>query len=231
MLRAINLTKNYGAYSALDNLNLTVNKGEVFCLLGQNGAGKTTTINLFMGFLQPSSGKALVDDEEVGSDNPVSRQKTAFIPEVVMLYPTLTGLENLAFFSRIAGYHYNQHELESMLTKAGLQKDFIEKRVGLYSKGMRQKVGIAIALAKNAEAIFMDEPTSGLDPKATAEFTILIRALAEQGSSIFMATHDIFNAVNTADRIGIMRQGKLEHIVYSKDVSAGELQQLYMNTI
>ena len=96
---------------------------------------------------------------------------------------------------------------------------------------MRQKVGIAIALAKNADVIFMDEPTSGLDPKATAEFTEICKALAAEGKTIFMATHDIFNAVNLGTRIGIMKQGRLVHTLRSEEITAGELQKIYLETI
>jgi ABC-2 type transport system ATP-binding protein len=96
---------------------------------------------------------------------------------------------------------------------------------------MRQKVGIAIALAKKADVIFMDEPTSGLDPKATAEFTTICKELASEGKSIFMATHDLFNAVNVGTHIGIMREGSLVHTLATRDINANQLQQLYLETI
>ena len=231
MLQAIHLTKKYNQYTALNNLNLTIEKREVFCLLGQNGAGKTTTINLFMGFTQPDSGKALINGIEVKPNDAATKKFLAYIPEVVMLYGNLTGVENLDFFSRLAGYKYRAEQLESYLLQAGLQPEAFNKRVGGYSKGMRQKVGIAIAIAKNADVIFMDEPTSGLDPKATNEFTEIVKQLGSQGKAIFMATHDIFNAVNIGTRIGIMRQGQLVHTLNPADVNANDLQKLYLETI
>lgn len=231
VLEAVDLTKEYQQYMALRQLSLSIYAGEIFCLLGQNGAGKTTTINLFMGFLEPSGGRALIKGVEVKPDNIATKNMIAYIPEVVQLYGNISGLENLDFFSRLAGFSYTGEALAAFLHKAGLQPEAHNKRLGTYSKGMRQKVAIAIALSKNADVIFMDEPTSGLDPRATAEFTAICRELAAEGKTIFMATHDIFNAVNVGSRIGIMKQGSLVHIVNTKGLSANELQQLYLETI
>jgi ABC-2 type transport system ATP-binding protein len=231
VLEAMQLSKQYDGAAALNNLNLSVDKGEIFCLLGQNGAGKTTTINIFLGFLAASGGRALINNVEVKPNDSATKKMIAYIPEVVQLYGNLTGVENLDFFSRLAGFKYSKEELGAFLQKAGLQVEAQAKRLHTYSKGMRQKVGIAIALAKNAAVIFMDEPTSGLDPKATAEFTKICKELAADGKTIFMATHDIFNAVNVGSRIGIMKQGALVHTIATDDITANELQQLYLETI
>lgn len=231
VLQAIQLGKQYNGIAALSNLNLSVEKGEIFCLLGQNGAGKTTTIHLFLGFTAPTTGQALINGNEIRPQDPSFRKMTAYIPEVVQLYGNLTGLENLDFFSRLAGFRYSKKMLAGFLVKAGLQEEAHPQRLSGFSKGMRQKVGIAIALAKNASVILMDEPTSGLDPKATAEFTAICKELAAQGKTILMATHDIFNAVHTGTTIGIMKQGALVHTVPTNGVSANELQQLYLETI
>ncbi|MGB4771678.1 MAG: ATP-binding cassette domain-containing protein [Chitinophagaceae bacterium] len=231
VLQAIQLGKQYNGAHALSNLNLDIDRGEIFCLLGQNGAGKTTTINLFLGFIEASDGKAIVKDLEVKPNDTATKKMIAYIPEVVQLYGNLTGIENLDFFSRLAGFRYTKEVLRGFLTKAGLQDESHDKRLGTYSKGMRQKVGIAIALAKNADIIFMDEPTSGLDPKATSEFTKICKELANEGKTIFMATHDIFNAVNVGTRIGIMKQGELVHTVETSGITANALQQLYLETI
>ncbi len=231
VLEAVKLTKTYQEYTALHGLTFSIATGEVFCLLGQNGAGKTTTINLFLGFLEATSGKALINGVEVKPGNAATKNMIAYIPEVVQLYGNLTGIENLDFFSRLAGFSYAPHALGAFLVRAGLQAEAHHKRLSAYSKGMRQKVGIAIALAKNADVIFMDEPTSGLDPKATAEFTAICKELAAGGKTIFMATHDIFNAVNVGTRIAIMKQGSLVHTISTDGISANELQQLYLETI
>lgn len=231
-LQAIQLSKQYKEYMVLNKLDLAVEKGEVFCLLGQNGAGKTTTLNIFLGFISASGGTAFINGITVSPKTSNTRKYIAYIPEVVMLYSQLTGMENLAFFSQLAGYKYSKEQLQDLLLRAGLQTEAFNKRVGSYSKGMRQKVGIAIAIGKNADIIFMDEPTSGLDPKATNEFTNIVQQLGSQGKTVLMATHDIFNAVNVADTIGIMKQGQLIHVLRTKDIiDAQQLQQLYLETI
>ncbi|AXY74285.1 ABC transporter ATP-binding protein [Paraflavitalea soli] len=230
-LQAIQLSKQYKGHTALNNLNLTVEKGEIFCLLGQNGAGKTTTLNIFLGFIPPSGGTATINGVTVTPFGNATKKFIAYIPEVVMLYGQLTALENLDFFSRLAGFRYNREQLETFLCKAGLEPAVLTKRVSTYSKGMRQKVGIAIAIAKDADVIFMDEPTSGLDPKATNEFTGMVQQLGNQGKAVLMATHDIFNAVNVATTIGIMKQGQLIHVLSARDIDAQQLQQLYLETI
>lgn len=230
-ISTINLSKSYGEHLALNNLNLSIEQGEIYCLLGQNGAGKTTTINVLLGFIQPTSGKAYVKDVEIKPNDRTSKKMMAYIPEVVQLYGNLDGLENLDFFSRLAGYKYSEEILKNYLSQSGLQAEAHKKRLSTYSKGMRQKVGIAIALAKNAEVILMDEPTSGLDPKATAEFTTICKHLANEGKTIFMATHDIFNAVNVGSRIGIMKQGELVHTIPTNEITANQLQKLYLETI
>lgn len=231
VLQATQLGKQYNGTSALSNLNLSIDKGEIFCLLGQNGAGKTTTINLFLGFTDATSGKATINNVEVKPNDTATKKFVAYIPEVVQLYGNLNGIENLDFFSRLACFKYSKEMLTGFLSKAGLQTEAHNNILSTYSKGMRQKVGIAIALAKNADVILMDEPTSGLDPKATAEFTKICKELAADGKTIFMATHDIFNAVNVGTKIGIMKQGALVHTINTSDVTANELQQLYLETI
>lgn len=229
MLRAINITKSFNGKVALKDVSFEVKKGETFCLLGQNGAGKTTTINIFLGFINKDGGQAFIGEKEVGKDN--INTLTAYIPETVQLYGNLSGVENLDFFSRLAGFIYSNKELEAFLLKIGLQSEDQHQRLSFYSKGMRQKVGIAIALAKNAEVIFMDEPTSGLDPKATAEFTKICKELSAMGKVIFMATHDIFNAVEVGTTIGIMKEGVLVQQLKTSEIDAGKLNQLYLETI
>jgi ABC transporter related len=231
MLIAENLSKTYGDYKALNNLNLKLNKGEIFALLGQNGAGKSTTINIFLGFVKPTEGAAKINGISV-IDHPEETKKfIAYIPETVLLYPNLTGVENLKFFSSLAGFDYDNEALTNFLSKAGLQSDAHHNRLGGYSKGMRQKVGIAIAIAKKAKVLLLDEPTSGLDPKASNEFSEILKELASEGTTIFMATHDIFRAKEVADRIGIMKRGNLISEINADEISANELEKLYLQTV
>ena len=231
MLIAENLSKTYGDYEALNNLNLKLNKGEIFALLGQNGAGKSTTINIFLGFVKPTEGVAKINGISV-IDHPNETKKfIAYIPETVLLYPNLTGVENLKFFSSLAGFDYDNETLTNFLSKAVLQSDAHHNRLGGYSKGMRQKVGIAIAIAKKAKVLLLDEPTSGLDPKASNEFSEILKELASEGTTIFMATHDIFRAKEVADRIGIMKRGNLISEINADEISANELEKLYLQTV
>jgi len=232
MILAQNLTKHYGDKIALDNLTLDIAPGEIFCLLGQNGAGKTTTINCFLGFTQPTSGKAFINGLDVAKLPLESKKHLAYLPEVVMLYPNLTGLENLDYFSRLAGFKHHKGDLLICLETAGLEEADGKRRVSEYSKGMRQKVGIAIATAKKAKALFLDEPTSGLDPKASNDFSQLLLELKNDGVAVLMATHDIFRAKDVANRIGIMKDGKLMNVLdNSRHLQAKEIEELYLQTI
>lgn len=229
MLEAKNLSKSYGSQWALKDLSINIAAGEIFCFLGANGAGKTTTINLFLGFLEPSEGEALIDDKLVSADPIAARESIAYIPEQVALYPDLTGYENLEFFAKLAGKDMSKRELLDCLRKAGLPEEAVDKASSNYSKGMRQKVGIAIAMAKNAKVLLLDEPLSGLDPKAANEFCSIIGELRDQGVAILMATHDLFRAKEVGDRIGIMKAGKLIDVIDAKAVTGQQLETLYLD--
>jgi ABC-2 type transport system ATP-binding protein len=229
MLEARGLSKSYNGHAALQELTLTVAPGEVFCLLGANGAGKTTTINLFLNFIEPTAGTASVNGVDVTKAPLESKKYLAYIPEQVMLYRNLTGLENLEYFTALAGCGmYSRPQLRQFLLDAGLQKDAADKRVSEYSKGMRQKVGIAIATAKNAKALLLDEPTSGLDPKASNEFSELLKRLSASGSAILMATHDLFRAKETGTRVGIMKHGRMVAQIRTEELGHADLERLYL---
>jgi ABC-2 type transport system ATP-binding protein len=228
MLAAENLTKRYNGTLALDRLNLEVPPGEIFCLLGANGAGKTTTINLFLGFIEPTSGSARVGGLEVEAHAQEVRRLVAYLPEQVMLYPKLTGLENLDYFSRLAGHRYSSTELVRFLDRCGLPAEAGPRRLATFSKGMRQKVGLAIALAKDAKALLLDEPTSGLDPQASYEFSEVLADLARGGVAVLMATHDLFRVKETGTRAGIMRQGRLVEVLDTKALHPADLERVYL---
>jgi ABC-2 type transport system ATP-binding protein len=232
MLEAINLTKQYNGQTALDGLNLTINRGDVFCLLGANGAGKTTTINLFLNFIEPTSGEAKINGLDVTRNSLETKKFIAYIPEQVNLYKNLSGLENLEYFSSLAGKeNHSKDALRGFLNEAGLQADAVDKRISEYSKGMRQKVGIALALAKSADVLLLDEPTSGLDPSASNEFSELLTKLSKQGVAILMATHDLFRAKETGTRIGIMKHGKLVAEMTTDEIGHADLEQIYLKHI
>jgi ABC-2 type transport system ATP-binding protein len=228
-LEARALTKRFGDVVALDSLDLAITAGEVFCLLGAKGAGKTTTINLFLNFIEPTSGSAWINGLDVVSHPLETKRHVAYIPEQVMLYRNLSGLENLEYFASLAtGDRFERDELLQFLTQAGLPVDAAPRRVSSYSKGMRQKVGIAIALAKHATALLLDEPTSGLDPKASNEFSELLTMLRARGAAILMATHDLFRAKESGTRVGIMKHGRLVQTLSTADIGHADLERLYL---
>ena len=229
MLKAINLVKQYGAHTALQSLNLTVEPGEVFCLLGANGAGKSTTINLFLNFISPTSGQVLVNDLDVTRHPRETKQFLGYIPEQVMLYKELTGLQNLEYFASLSRRSkLPREEMHDLLTRVHLPEHAWKRRVGTYSKGMRQKVAIAIALSKNARAFLLDEPTSGLDPQASNEFSALVEQLKTNRMAILMATHDLFRARESGTRLGIMKHGQLVETLPASSIGHAELEQLYL---
>lgn len=229
MLQAIGLRKTYGDFVALHGLDLQVGPGEIFCLLGANGAGKTTTIQLFLGFIEPSAGRAVIGGLDVSTHGLETKRLLAYIPENVMLYPHLSGLENLRYFQALSGgATVTDDVLLSLLAKAGLPEAVTHRRVGAYSKGMRQKVGIAMAMAKNARVLLLDEPTSGLDPKASNEFSQLLETLKGEGVAILMATHDIFRSKEVGTHIGIMKHGQLVAKMSADDVSHTDLERIYL---
>ncbi len=228
MLHTENLTKDYDGHLALDQLNLSVSAGDIYCLLGANGAGKSTTINLFLNFIKPTSGKVVIDMMDVNQEPIKTKEVIAYIPENLNLYGELTGLENLEYFVGLSKKSYDKGALINFLDEAGLQSQAHSERVKKYSKGMRQKVGIAIALAKKAKALLLDEPTSGLDPKASNEFSELLVKLSDQGVATLMATHDLFRAKETGTDIGIMKSGKLVEQLSADDIDHSDLEKLYL---
>ena len=229
MLEANKLTKHFGATAALDAVDLRVNPGDIYCLLGANGAGKTTLINLFLNFLDPSSGEARIDGLNVAQHPIETKRRVAYIPEQVTLYGVLSGLENLKYFAALAtGQQLERSRLLALLAEVGLDESAALRRVATYSKGMRQKVGIAIAVAKNARALLLDEPTSGLDPKAANEFSALLRRARDNGVAVLTTTHDLFHARQTGTRIGIMKRGRLVADMTSDTLSHSDLEALYL---
>lgn len=227
-LEARKLTKRYGDALALDALDLSVAAGETVCLLGANGAGKTTTINLFLGFTAPTSGAVLVAGRDVTEDVTAARRALGYVAEVVSLYPTLSGAENLDFFASLAGDDLDIAKRDAILARLRFPADAIRRPAGEYSKGMRQKLGLAVGLLKGAQAILLDEPLSGLDPAAANDLVTVLRETADGGAALLVSTHDIFRAKDVATRIGIMRHGRLVDTVDPARLTGRELEDLYL---
>ena len=229
MISLKNITKSFGGFEAVKNLSIEITEGEIYGLLGSNGAGKSTTINILLGFLEPDEGEAFIDDIDVTANEDSARKKIGYISENVNLYHYLTGIENLNYFSKIAGEDYNDEALSKILNDCGLDSDVIDKKVGSYSKGMRQKVGIAIAFAKKAKVLLLDEPASGLDPLASTELSSTLKSLAKKGTAVLMASHDIFRVRETCDRIGILKNGSLIDQMDTSKVTTNELEKIYID--
>lgn len=231
MLQAIELTKRYeDGHLALDALNLDIKAGEIFFLLGANGAGKTTTINLFLNFIEPTSGKALIDGIDVMSNPLETKKYISYVSENVMLYGNFTARQNLDFFAKLGGKpNLTKDDYYTIMRKVGLQEEAFEKKLKTFSKGMRQKVGLAIAIIKDAPNILLDEPTSGLDPKSASELMQILKNLRSNGKSILMCTHDIFRAKAVADRVGIMKEGRLVMLRSREEFLQDDLERIYLD--
>nr|WP_145551052.1 ABC transporter ATP-binding protein [Variovorax boronicumulans] len=208
-LHAQAVEAGYAGRSILRGLDLAVAPGETYALLGANGAGKTTTLSLFLGFVQPTRGQVRVLGADPVAQAAQARHQLAYMPENVALYEHLTARENLAYFLDLAGRHQGAEAIAAALARAGLDTAAHGRRVAGFSKGMRQKVAIALALARQVPVLLLDEPTSGLDPQAQAEFSRLLAWLRGEGVAILMVTHDLLGAAEVADRIGFLDQGRL----------------------
>ncbi len=203
------LTKNYGENQALINLDLKVQPGEIFGFLGHNGAGKTTTVNILTTLLEPTSGTAQVNGFDIAKNSMSVRRTIGYLPENVQFYDALTLSENLTFFARLSGIDKPQARIREVL-------EFLEftghedQKLATFSKGMRQRVGIAQAVLHQPETLFLDEPTSGLDPTGVKVLReTIIRLNKELGMTIFMNTHLLAEVTKTCTSIGILRAGRL----------------------
>jgi len=231
ILKAEDLSKRYeDGVLALDHLNLEVRPGEVYCLLGANGAGKTTAVNLFLNFIPPTTGTCYIKGIDVTKDPLEAKKHVAFVSENVMLYGNFTARQNLDFFAKLGGKeNLNREDYYKVMRRVSLQEKAFEQRVKSFSKGMRQKLGISIAIIKDAPAILLDEPTSGLDPKAASEFLEILNELREEGKSVLMSTHDIFRAKDVANRVGIMKEGRLVMERTREELQYEDLVKIYID--
>ncbi|MCL5091483.1 MAG: ABC transporter ATP-binding protein [Patescibacteria group bacterium] len=203
------LIHSYNSHRAVDNLNLRIYEGEIFGFLGHNGAGKTTTINILTTLLRPSSGLALVAGYNTVTQSLQVRQQIGYLPENVTFYNNLTAFENLSYFAHLSGVRNVKQRIAEVL-------DFLDfrgienKKLGEFSKGMRQRIGIAQAIVHEPKVLFLDEPTSGLDPVGIKKLReIIIRLNRERRLTIFMNTHLLSEVAKTCTSIGVLNHGKL----------------------
>jgi ABC-2 type transport system ATP-binding protein len=193
----------------LNDVSFAVAPGEVYALLGGNGAGKSSTLLTFLGFLGPSGGEVLVAGRPVMQDVEAARSAIAYLPEAAALYGHLNAYENLGYFLDLAGRRVDRAAMDAALDQVALPPEARGRRMQSYSKGMRQKTAIALALLRDTPILLLDEPTSGLDPVAIDEFHAMVKALAAAGRTVLMVTHDVYGACQIADRVGLLRGGRM----------------------
>ena len=232
LLKLTDLSKRYdNGVLAVDQLNLEIHEGEIFCMLGANGAGKTSTLMLILSFSEPTTGKIEICGIDVHKDPLAAKTHMAYVSENVMLYGNFTALQNIEFFTRLAGKKATAEEYSNVLKRVGLSEEAHRRKVKSFSKGMRQRSGIAIGIMKDADVILLDEPTSGLDPKGGMEFLRLLDELRAENRGILMTTHDIFRAKEIADRVGIMSAGNLVRVLDREEIEDADLAELYLQYI
>lgn len=206
------LTKKYQDSVVLENLDLTINKGEIFGFLGHNGAGKTTTVSILNTLIDPTSGTATVCGFDTKKESIEVQKRIGYLPENVKFYDNLTVYENLEYLAKLSGLDNPKDKIDDVLKFIDFT-GFENKKVGEFSKGMRQRVGIAQAILHEPEVLFLDEPTSGLDPMGIKKLReIIIKLNKEKGMTIFMNTHLLSEVAKTCTTIGVLNHGKLIYI-------------------
>lgn len=216
------LTKKYGGFTAVNDLNLTVEKGDIFGLLGPNGAGKSTTILMMLGLTEPTTGSVMVCGIN-STTHPIEvKRKVGYLPEDVGFYDDMTGIENLVYTAQLNGIAKEEavQKAVQLLDRVGLSNDG-KKKAGKYSRGMRQRLGLADVLIKEPEVIILDEPTSGIDPSGVREFMDLIRQLSHKdGQTVLFSSHHLDQVQQVCNRVGLFSSGKL-----LADIRLAELQK------
>jgi ABC-2 type transport system ATP-binding protein len=201
------LTKRYGPVSALEHLNLAVPRGTIYGFLGPNGAGKTTTIRLLMGFVKPTAGSARIDGHETWGDGVAARRDLGYLVPPDALYPEMSGEAQLDFATRLSGRPPTLRD--HLLDTLDLDRAALKRRLGSYSKGMRQKLALIAAIQHDPSLLILDEPTDGLDPLIQRRFEELLHALRDRGRTIFMSSHDLAEVERTCELVAVVRAGHL----------------------
>ncbi len=230
MLTIEKLNKVYpNGVHAVHDLDLKVSVGNIYIMLGANGAGKTTTLMLTLGFTAPTSGRILINGIDINKEPLKAKHHVSYVSENVQLYGNFTAMQNLEFFARVGGRpDITRDEVSGTLTRVGLPEETHGRQVKSFSKGMRQRLGIAIGIIRQTELILLDEPTSGLDPKGGQEFVHLLKELRDEGRAILMTTHDIFRAKELASCLGIMVRGELAVTRTASELVNEDLEKLYI---
>jgi ABC-2 type transport system ATP-binding protein len=235
MIELRNLTKMFGNIVAVNQLNLSVSKGEIFGFIGPNGAGKTTTLKIMSGILAPTEGSVMIDGINMARQPEKAKQRMGYIPDRPFLYEKLTGMEFLRFTADLFGVEDGlfKGKSESLLNKFSIY-DWRDELIESYSHGMKQRLIISAALLHEPKVLIIDEPMVGLDPAGIRMMKKLFRDLAEKGTTLFMSTHTLSVAEDVCDRIGVIHKGKLiaigtvEDLKDSARVEEGDLEKVFL---
>ena len=228
MLRAITLGKRFRrGRVALDDVSFRVDDGEVCTLVGRNGAGKTTTIHCFLDLVRPDTGAAEVDGRVVAASPVAARRDVAYLAEQVAVYPALTGRENVRFFVRLHGRACTRAAAGETLERLGLPAEAVDRPVRTYSKGMRQKVGLATAVACGVRNLILDEPTSGLDPGAALDLMTLLRTVSRSGCAVLTSSHDLARAARVTDTVVCLDGGRVVAAARVDGIGGDRLEAWY----
>jgi len=231
LIEKLNKIYSTGVHAVKDH-ELHINAGEIYIMLGANGAGKTTTLMLCLGFLEPTSGRILINDIDINKDPLKAKYHVSYVSENVQLYGNFSATQNLEYFAKVGGRpDVTRKEIIDTLLRVGLPADTHNRHAGKFSKGMRQRLGIAIAIVRKTGLILLDEPTSGLDPKGGQEFVRLVKELRTEGKAILMTSHDIFRAKDLADNLGIMVSGELAVTRTREEMKDEDLEKLYLEHV
>ncbi len=208
-VKTLNLRKEYDGFVAVDGINLEIYRGEIFGLLGPNGAGKTTTISMLLGLIPPTEGDAWIDGFSIRKDPIEVRRRVGFLAENLGFYDNMTAWENLVITAKLNKVENPEERIEKLLGRVGLS-NWADVEVGKFSRGMKQRLGIADALLKKPSVLILDEPTSGIDPKGAEEILSIIQSLArEEKITILMSSHLLHQVEKICDRVAIMDKGKI----------------------
>jgi len=235
MIELRNLTKMFGNIVAVNQLNLSVSKGEIFGFIGPNGAGKTTTLKIMSGILAPTEGSVMIDGINMARQPEKAKQRMGYIPDRSFLYEKLTGMEFLRFTADLFGVEDGlfKEKSESLLKKFSIY-DWRDELIESYSHGMKQRLIISAALLHEPKVLIIDEPMVGLDPAGIRMIKILFRDLAKKGTTLFMSIHTLSVAEDVCDRIGVIHKGKLiaigtvEDLKDSARVEEGDLEKVFL---
>ncbi|SDK30029.1 ABC transporter ATP-binding protein [Methanoculleus thermophilus] len=209
MIQAENLTKVYNGKAVVDGLDLEVDEGDIFGFLGPNGAGKSTTILMLTGMIEPTSGRCLVDGIEVAKDPLRVKEIIGYLPEDVGFYGNMTAEQNLDYFARFYGMDSRERKERIAELLELVHLDGVTQKAGEYSRGMKQRLGLAQALINDPKVLFLDEPTANLDPEGVREYRKLVEHLADEGKTIFVSSHILSEVREVCRTVGLLAKGKL----------------------